>query len=475
MKKFLSVLLVAAMMLSFAACSATSGSDEVPTLVWYLPGDYQEDIGAVLAEVNKITEKKIGAKIDIQFLGSFNERMNMIMAGGEEFDLCFTGYINNYYDAATKGGLLDITDMIEDSELKEAIPKYWWDSATIDGSIYAVPNVQICAIAQTPFTFKDLAEKYNVDVEGITKWEELDEYLHQIKENEPDLIPWRTASGVFFGLGQQWIEFLPFGVGYRIDDETCKIEWIDMETESGKIGVETRGKWYKDGIIRKDALSVGDDSLDYNNGKYAVAQTGWKPGVENSLGKLFGREVVFFKNVTTPTITTSTCVSTMIGISRTSKNPEKAFKFIELVNTDKELYNLIAYGIEGKHYNLTDEGKVSYIEDSGYAPKASWKFGNQFNALVEDGADSDVWEQTKALNESAVADRLLGFVFDDSNVTNEMANLNSVRAEYDYVWLGTALDYADHIEEYKEKMEQAGIRKVIAELQSQIDAFLASK
>ena len=30
-------------------------------------------------------------------------------------------------------------------------------------------------------------------------------------------------------------------------------------------------------------------------------------------------------------------------------------------------------------------------------------------------------------------------------------------------------------EEYKEKMEQAGIRKVMAELQSQIDAFLASK
>ena len=184
---------------------------------------------------------------------------------------------------------------------------------------------------------------------------------------------------------------------------------------------------------------------------------------------------MFLKNVTKPYIATSNCVSTMIGISRTSKNPEKAFEFIELVNTDKELYNLISYGVEGKHYNLTDEGKVSYIEDSGYAPKAAWKFGNQFNALVEDGADSDVWEQTEALNNSAYADRLLGFVFDDSNVTNEMANLNSVRAEYDYVWLGTALDYADHIEEYKEKMEQAGIRKVMAELQSQIDAFLASK
>ena len=71
----------------------------------------------------------------------------------------------------------------------------------------------------------------------------------------------------------------------------------------------------------------------------------------------------------------------MIGISRTSKNPEKAFKFIELVNTDKDLYNLICFGIEGKHYNLDENGRVVFNDQGGYIPKACWKFGNQFNAL----------------------------------------------------------------------------------------------
>ena len=227
--------------------------------------------------------------------------------------------------------------------------------------------------------------------------------------------------------------------------------------------------------MRKDVLSVGDDSLDYNNGKYAVAQTGWKPGVENTLKNLFGREVVFFRNIVDPVITTSNCTSTMIGISRTSKNPEKAFKFIELINTDKDLYNLICFGVEGKHYELTAEGKVKYIEDSGYAPKADWKFGNQFNALVTDGTDSDVWEQTEKLNSEGKASPLMGFVFDETNVTNEIANCNSVRAEYNYVWMGASLDYKEHMEEYKAKMEQAGIRKVIEEAQKQVDAFLASK
>ena len=64
MKKVLSVLLAAAMMLSFAACSATSGGDEVPTLLWYVPGDYQEDIGTVLG-VNVLGE----VKFSIPYLG----------------------------------------------------------------------------------------------------------------------------------------------------------------------------------------------------------------------------------------------------------------------------------------------------------------------------------------------------------------------------------------------------------------------
>ena len=40
----------------------------------------------------------------------------------------------------------------------------------------------------------------------------------------------------------------------------------------------------------------------------------------------------------------------MQAISRTSKNPEIAMKFLEMFNTDKYLNNLINFGIEGTHY-----------------------------------------------------------------------------------------------------------------------------
>ena len=110
---------MAAMLVSLFAvtgCSNNGGGDNGEiTLTWYVPGDKQADMASVMEEVNKITMEKIGAKLDIQFIdtGAYAEKMRMFMASGQEFDLAFTGYINEYYKAASEGGLMDITDIIK--------------------------------------------------------------------------------------------------------------------------------------------------------------------------------------------------------------------------------------------------------------------------------------------------------------------------------------------------------------------------
>ena len=49
-------------------------------------------------------------------------------------------------------------------------------------------------------------------------------------------------------------------------------------------------------------------------------------------------------------------------ISSTSKVPEAALKFLNLTFTDKEVVNLIIYGIEGRDYVKDAEDFVSYPE-----------------------------------------------------------------------------------------------------------------
>ena len=48
---------------------------------------------------------------------------------------------------------------------------------------------------------------------------------------------------------------------------------------------------------------------------------------------------------------------------------------------------------------------------------------DRFNAYLVDGQDDDVWEETKRLNGEAKMSHLLGFYFDDTNVTVSYTHL----------------------------------------------------
>lgn len=71
----------------------------------------------------------------------------------------------------------------------------------------------------------------------------------------------------------------------------------------------------------------------------------------------------------------------------------------------------------------------------------------------------------------------MGFRFDNSAVTTELDQINAVIAEYfDTLRLGAkGADWEGYYNEFVEKMNAAGVEKVQNEIQTQFDAFLASK
>ena len=160
----------------------------------------------------------------------------------------------------------------------------------------------------------------------------------------------------------------------------------------------------------------------------------------------------------------------MTAVSQTSKKPVKALKLIELMNTDKELYNLIAYGIKGKHYNLSSENKVEYIENSGYAPKAAWKFGNQFNAYLEAGQDDNTWKETERLNNESEKSPILGFVLNTDPIVSEISQVETVLGEFKVLNNG-AEDPGTYWDTFKKKLKAAGHDRIKAEVERQIKEF----
>ncbi len=165
-------------------------------------------------------------------------------------------------------------------------------------------------------------------------------------------------------------------------------------------------------------------------------------------------------------------------ISNTSKNPERALAFWNLVTTDQEVYDAFYYGVLGTSYELNDEGQFTVLDTDLYATSAMWAARtldlNRNQAGVPESYDTirAGWEET--IKEGVGSEKFTGFVMDTSSISTEVAACTNARQQYGWpLELGYTEDVEASIEEYRTAMQAAGIDKVIEECQKQLDAYLA--
>ena len=396
----------------------------------------------------------------------------MKMASGEAFDLCFTGYTNRYESAVYNGSLLRLDSLIPKyaPKLIEEMPSYAWDAAKIDGHIYAVPNLQGFAPPTSVYLFKDLADKYDFDTTKVKKMEDLEPYFETLVDNEPDIIPWRLDYGVSHWTDPVW-EIITSGIAIRNDGSSHKVEII-YNTKEYRDAIFTLHRWYKKGILRPDLISAGFEDAELKAGIFAGHGCGWLPGSEATAQEQTNRSVVIVP-VTEPYMSKSLSLAAMTAIGVNSKHPKEALQVIELVNTNAELLNLLTLGIENMHYTLDKDGKYTLIRNSGYKTTGAWNFGNQFLAILAQGQDDDVWEETKRMNLESLKSPILGFTLDTDKIKNEIAQVGSVIQDFG-IKVAIVNNYADY-GKFMAKLEEAGIYTIKDEVQRQIDEYFASE
>ena len=217
------------------------------------------------------------------------------------------------------------------------------------------------------------------------------------------------------------------------------------------------------------------DSFDSDNicRTSAVWRGVYKPGASAELYERTGIETICIP-VSQPIIRHDTGKTTMTGVGRYSRYPDKAMRIIELMNTDKELYNLVCFGIEGVHYKMKDEKHIEKIPDSGYNVGNSWMFGKQFNALLLEGQEDDVWEQTERFNENAEVSPIMGFSFDTTAVSREIAGIETIYEQYTAFTKGFEPLEA-YYDEFVSELENVGIDNVVNEVNRQLEEFFEYK
>lgn len=460
------------------------------TLKWYLDGSGpQADVETVQKAIDDYMLKKYNMNIDLQLItidyANYTQKMQMVISSGEEYDICWTAtYNNNYYDNVNKNAFLELDNLLDSQapELKASMDQSVWDAVKVKGKIYAVPSQQIFIKQNYIVIDKAYVDKYGLDTDKVKKLSDLEDFFLKVKKDNPSIYPFSASSNGLLGkmnvaLGFEPVVSVKVPGAITTDGTDMKVINQYKDLKSLQDFYDLMYKWQKEGLIRQDAATVTDNAVpDLKAGKsIAAVNPTFKPGADVLEKSNFGGRDVAFIMLSDPYMATDNFTCTMNAISRTSKHPELAMKFLNLVNTDKELYNLLCFGVKGVHYTLNDKGEAVTDDSKGYNPNVDWMMGNQFNALLREGQDPDSWEKTKEINKNATKSRVLGFAFDSTTVTNELAGVNAVVDQYELPLETGAVDPDKVLPEFVSKLKAAGSDKIIKEMQRQLDEWNKAK
>ncbi len=475
-KKLIAGVLGISMMFSLCACGkggkggTATGKDDMSeevTLKWYIMAQEPAGFDRVMEEANKYIKEKLNAKLELYCIqpGDYSQKTSMILASREEFDLMWVNA--NYYEPnISKGAFIELNDMLEDTALKDMFNEGTWDATEVDGKIYAVPMLQVLYDQPGAWFIKSIVDKYDLPVEDVKSLDDLTAIYQTVKDNEPsDIIPVRRALSGYFLKYMTPIN----GTDFCIDDNGKVTNRREERMPEQRIMQE----WYKKGFFPADVTTLTDEASLVKAGKLFCNYNRQLPGVDGKFKISNGYDVinVAFRD---SIICRNGVQSTMTAISATSKHPERAMKLLELMQTDKYLFNLMAYGIEGQDWEKDPSDEERIIRDSSAYYVPEYLIGNQFLAYILPSYENTVWKETEEKNAEAKADPNNGFCFDRTPVETELVNLQSVSSQY-----ANQLSYSDiPLEEtyalIDEKQKLAGIDKVKEEIQAQYDAWAAN-
>ena len=478
---------VVALAAGLAACgnlsgnkkAADSASGEKTVIKMYQIGDKPDNLDELLENANKIIGEKVGAKLDIQYLGwgDYDKKMSVITSSGENYDIAFA---SNYVVNAQKGAYADLTDLYkkEGAELYKALDPAYIKGNSINGKIYAVPVAANVASSQN-FAFNGtLLAKYGIDISGVTSYETLEPVLKQIKEKAPDVVPFAVTKN--FIPSDNFDYPVPNGLPFVIDLEGDTTKIVNRyEVPRFKEHLKTLHKFYEAGYIPKD-VATSDTSFDLQQDTWFVREETVGPAdYGNSLLSRVANRKIEIKPFTELYKKNNTTQVANFVISNNSKNKEKAMEVLNLLNTDPELLNGLVYGPEGKNWEKVPgkENRVKVLDGyNGNTHMSGWNTGNNWILYINENVTDEQIAQSKKDLETAKESPALGFIFNTDKVKSEITALTNTLNQFAGAINTGTVDPEVEVPKMLEKLKSEGAyQKVLDEMQKQYDEFLASK
>ncbi len=409
MKKYLSVLLIAILMVSlFVGCSknnspsSTSANKPAGTTSGDLKTNAPQasdnkkrvdlrvsiyDRGNTTSEYGSVTDnywthwmqETFGDKngIDLEYVAipraEESSKLNTLMASDSAPDIIFSYDSNMIMKYGRDGGLTILDDLIHKfgpniiKNLSDSLPH-----GSYEGQQFAIPALRSKVGRYADFIRKDWIDRMGYQLETNTDGyyhmsvEDFKKILYDAKDMDPDksgmeIFPLAVAGA--YNATQTKPIIFAFVDRSKMTDEMSAC-YPQMLWPGFKEGVRFLNKLYNDKIIDPDFMVDTDTSYPsmaamistgrslafsqddfYKNGIIALYEA--NPNAEITAFQLDNIHGKQVGTVYAPT-------GMYIAVPKTCKNPEAAMKYLNFL-ADYDTYKTLEYGFEGTHYNMADD------------------------------------------------------------------------------------------------------------------------
>ena len=488
LRTLISILLLAALL---TACTVPGSETQPPQvndaahIVVSFPTAYGtviDGLPEVQAAINAITVPEIGVEVEFLVVDASNtptEYPNLITQG-KQIDLMVLNNenIENY---ANQGLTLPLDDLLASygcgiMEIDETYTSLF-SPTVLNGHIYGigVPSEGIGSCGGL-WTNKALLDEvsFHYEPEKIYSLEELDILFSRIKEKYPDSYPLGQITSTYnfstssFYLGL-WCDGLSVGSPGALEVGSTKIV-NEYELPQYTKLLQYLRKWYLAGYIYPDSAITSATSIGlYTSGIVKSVPLAGTPYLLPE--EVIGDGTICLRLSPIYEIRDgSTGIFWTVPV--TSKEPEAAMRFLNMMYTDERIVNLLSWGIRDRDYSMDGDGAFQPALSPTYVNPLGL-FGDQRLRYEINGEERKAVRaefSKKAVRINAEYDE---FRFDTSALSQELLQIEQVKSRYLKLLESGCMDYDTLYTEFIQKLYDAGLQRVLDEKQRQFDAWLA--
>ena len=486
-----------------AATSAPTSAGPAVTLDFYFEGNGDStDRVAVQDAINAYITPLINAKVVFHIIGWGDWATKAVTAlqAGQKADIFFTADWNGYMDQVDQGLLTPLNDdkgpngnllkQYGQGILSSLNPEFITGSQ-VDGVNYAVPTNKELSVPWGFVYNSTLADQIGMteaDAAKIKTPADMEPWLAKAKAANPTMYPYLTDGTVGF---MPWIHAFATNISDYVANQANTPDAsgkynetviTPFTTDWMKTYLTTMRDWYTKGYINKDAgLTTFDTSKDLNAGNFLFEPMPLKGNniKAQELVIASGNKDLQLKEIyeSPKIVASSDAGGSMFAIPKSSDHPVEAMKLINLLHTDSKLINMCLYGVPNTDWTVDADGRVNVAATNDWIKQnpGGWIWGDVTLQTVSNKEDPKKNQMLIDYSKDAIKIPQTGFRFRTKNVAAEMTAIQAAVDGSQRSLLTGYVDPSVELPKFIKALQDAGLDKVIAEVQKQYDAWKANQ